>query len=112
MSTAHDFQVVVKRDGGSVTINVIGELDVATVRVLGSHLDDAIERGDRHVVIDLTAMTCIDSSGLGLLVGAHRRFQDQSGTMTVRGLQATALEAFRITGLLDMLDIEDAERHI
>jgi anti-anti-sigma factor len=64
-----------------VVLTLRGELDLATVPVLQERLDHAM-RGKAAVVIDLSRLRFIDSSGLDLLVRAERHLRD-SGVQLV-----------------------------
>ena len=81
-----------------VVLTLGGELDLATVPVLQERLDHAV-RGKSAVVIDLSRLRFIDSSGLHLLVRAERQLRD-SGVqlMLVRGPRAVH-RVFALTSL-------------
>ena len=71
-----------------VVLNLGGELDLATVPVLQEQLDHAM-RGKAAVVIDLSRLRFIDSSGLDLLVRAERHLRDSGMQLVlVRGPRA------------------------
>ena len=64
------FEVTVRRDGEVATVVVSGELDLATAPRLSTTV---AEHGDaRVVVLDLNAVTFIDSTGVRLLIEADR----------------------------------------
>ena len=60
------------RDGVDV-LSVEGEIDVATAPRLIAALNDAVAEAVRSVIIDLTSVGFMDSTGLALLINAHRR---------------------------------------
>ena len=81
-----------------VVLTLGGELDLATVPVLQERLDDAM-RGKAAVVIDLSRLRFIDSSGLELLVRAERHQRDSGGQLVlVRGPRAVH-RVFALTSL-------------
>jgi anti-anti-sigma factor len=57
------------------------------------------------VVLDLRYLSFIDSSGLMVLVEAHRALNDKNGRLTVIDAPPTAMSVFDRTGLSDTLDI-------
>jgi anti-sigma B factor antagonist len=66
-----------------------------------------LEQGARTIVLDLGAMSFIDSSGLGVLVGVLKRLKDQQGdTIVLRDLQEPVRRVFEITGLTELFRIE------
>jgi anti-anti-sigma factor len=81
-----------------VVLTLGGELDLATVPVLQEQLDDAM-RGKAAVVIDLSRLKFIDSSGLDLLVRAERHQRDSGAQLVlVRGPRAVH-RVFALTSL-------------
>lgn len=83
----------------TTTITADGEIDLATVHTLRSAITDATKQGARHLTLDLDRVTYIDSSGLGTLIGAHKRLTSSGGSLTIRCSQARILRLFAITGL-------------
>jgi anti-sigma B factor antagonist len=81
------------------TIIAAGEIDLATVNKLRSAITDAMQRGALHLTLDLAEVSYIDSSGLGTLIGAHKRLASAGGTLVVRCAQARVLRLLAITGL-------------
>ena len=81
-----------------VVLTLRGELDLATVPLLQEHLDRAV-RGRGTVVIDLSGLRFIDSSGLRVLVRAERQLRASGGRLVlVRGPRA-GRRVFELTGL-------------
>ena len=81
-----------------VVLTLVGELDLATAPVLQGRLDAAV-RGTAAVVIDLSRLRFIDSSGLGMLVAAERQLHDSGGQLVLaRGPQAVH-RPFELTSL-------------
>ncbi|GAC1325109.1 MAG: hypothetical protein NVSMB13_07650 [Mycobacteriales bacterium] len=60
-----------ERPGRVVVLD--GRLDVSTVADVRLALHDAVDGGTGELVIDLTRVELTDATGLGVLVGAHRR---------------------------------------
>ena len=76
-----------------------GEIDVHTAPNLRAELLRAIESGCTNIVVDLEAVSFIDSSGLGVLVGALRRVREHDGAVRIVCTRENILKIFRITGL-------------
>jgi anti-sigma B factor antagonist len=102
------FGVEQRWDGTSVVLAVRGEVDVATCPQLRSALLDVIERGASSVVIDLREVPFVDSSGLGVVVGAVKRLVERDTAanegvpevpLSVVGLQPSVRRVFELTGL-------------
>ena len=103
------FGVEARWDGSSVVVTVRGEVDAATCEGLRAALLDVTERGAAQVAIDLHDVSFIDSSGLGVIVGAVKRLggtpaydaPDDGSRCPLRvvGLQPSIRRVFELTGL-------------
>lgn len=65
-------QIAVERLTGSAVVRVTGDLDVTTVPDLRLELNALLD-GTTDVTVDLSGVSFLDATGLGVLVGAHRR---------------------------------------
>lgn len=89
----------------TATISAAGEIDLATVNKLRSAIAEAMQQGARHLTLNLNKVSYIDSSGLGTLIGAHKRLASSGGTLTIRCSQARILRLLAITGLDRVLTV-------
>lgn len=94
-------------DGRDVVV-VRGEIDVATSASLRDELYAVIDGGSRSLVIDLSGLGFIDSSGLGVLVGSLKHMRERDGRLVISGLRQPALRVFEITGLTELFTLEPA----
>src|SRR5438067_13884780 len=83
---------------GHKVLEVGGEIDVYTAPQLREHLIALVEGGDRRVVVDLARVEFLDSTGLGVLVGALRRLRGVDGEPTLVRAQERLLKILRIPG--------------
>jgi len=91
---------------GTTVVTVSGEVDVATAPALRDRLDDIIGAGvGGAVVVDLGAVTFIDSTGLGVLIGARKRCADEGRDLRVVVGEPRILKVFEITGLTELFSI-------
>ena len=98
-------------EADTVAITADGEIDLATVNTLRSAITNALQSGASRLTLDLEKVTYIDSSGLGTLIGAHKRLASSGGSLTVRCSQPRILRLLAITGLdrvLTVLTQDDA----
>jgi len=97
------------RQGDEPGVVAMGELDVATVPDLKAALNDLIDRNPgASVWVDMERVSFIDSSGLGVLVGALKRARQREGSVVVRNLTGAPHKVFEITGLLEIFGVESA----
>jgi anti-sigma B factor antagonist len=86
-------------DAGTHIVSVTGEIDLFTAPEFKQRVSAPIDEGRTHVVVDLTETTFIDSSSLGVLIGAHRRLRRLEGSLVIVCPNDAIVKTFRITGL-------------
>jgi anti-sigma B factor antagonist len=79
-------------------IAVSGELDLATAPRLKWPLVDAIDAGARRLIVDLSRVTFMDSTALGVLIGIRRSLKLGS-RLAIICTDADVLKIFEISGL-------------
>lgn len=89
---------------GWAVVSPRGPVDAATAPALRSALESAADEGGR-VLVDLGAVTFLDSTGLGVLVGCLRRARVAGGALRVVCADPAMVELFRVTGLTEVLDV-------
>ena len=68
-------------DGNVALFALGGSLDLATSPSLRAALLEAADRKDHEIVVDLSHIEFLDSTGLGALIGAHRRAAENGGSV-------------------------------
>ena len=76
-----------------------GELDLYTCPDFESELTRVISNGAEHVVVDLGQTTFIDSTALGVLLGALESLRAHDGRLSVVGADEAIVRVFEVTGL-------------
>ena len=99
-------RITTRQDGARTFVIVDGEVDMATAPQLERALL-AVTRGD--VVVDLTAVAFLDSSGIATLVRVHRTLAGRGDELTTTGEQALVRHALEVTGLFEVLHPDDAD---
>jgi anti-sigma B factor antagonist len=82
-----------------------GTLDIATSPTLRAALLEAADRANHEIVVDLTQLEFLDSTGLGALIGAHKRAAEHGGSVRLVAHEGQILRLLRITGLLDVFSV-------
>jgi anti-sigma B factor antagonist len=103
-----DFHVEELAGSTPPVIAVRGEIDVATAPQLRECLHAVIARGEATVVLDLLAVTFLDSTALGVLVGALKRCRELGGELQVVVADPRIVKIFEITGLTSVFSIADS----
>ena len=82
-----------------------GSLDIATSPTVRAALLDAAERGQHRIIVDLSRLDFIDSTGLGALIGSQRRAKENGGEVRLVTREGQILRLLRITGLLTVFGV-------
>jgi anti-sigma B factor antagonist len=92
--------VDLERSGVTPVLRVVGEVDLATAPLLRERLDE-VSPSSSTVVVDLSEVTFLDSTGLSVLVGAWKRLArgDVDGDLRLVVLRPTIQKLLDITGL-------------
>jgi anti-sigma B factor antagonist len=93
---------------GVVVIGVDGQLIVGNRHELKQRVLDAVEAGERKVVIDFSNTGYIDSSGLGALVSISKKLRDAGGELRLAGLNDDLRTLFELTKLDTLFTIADS----
>ncbi|MDT5025997.1 MAG: anti-sigma factor antagonist [Micromonosporaceae bacterium] len=91
-----------------VVLEIGGEIDVYTAPRVRERLVEMVGAGDAHIVVDLGRVDFLDSTGLGVLVGAHRRVRAGGGSLNLVCPHERLLKIFRITGLDTVFEIHSS----
>jgi anti-sigma B factor antagonist len=93
-----DFEVSVERRAGTAIVQVVGELDLATAPTLISALH-GLERPCERLVLDVSGLQFIDSTGLRLAVEEYQRAMADGFDFVIAGAAGNILRVLRIAGL-------------
>lgn len=84
---------------GVPVVAVSGEVDVYSAPALKESLTELLRSGASSVVVDLSAVAFLDSTGLGALVEARAATTEAGGSLPLVCSQERILKLFTITGL-------------
>ena len=84
---------------GATVLALRGEIDVYTAPRLRQAITDVIDSGAANVILDMEQVDFLDSTGLGVLVGALKRAKSKDGVLSIVATQDKILKIFDITGL-------------
>jgi anti-sigma B factor antagonist len=100
-----EFGVSTTQDGDYTVVAVTGELDVYTAPVLEESLGDLVDDGKSDLVVDLSDVSFMDSTGLGLLIKALKWTREHDGSLRIVANTEKVLKVFRVTGLDGVLSL-------
>ncbi len=98
-------QVEAAAEGDQLVLVLHGELDPHTAPVLRDRIDQALAQDTTTLVLDVSGLRFIDSSGLRVIIGAHKDMAGRGGRLVLRSPTETTRRLLDITGLVDHLEI-------
>src|ERR687892_23485 len=97
-----EFGVDVAASGDATVVSIRGEVDLYTAPKLREQLDEAVTGDAPKVVVDLGQLDFIDSTGLGVLVGAQKQARAAGGDVTLRNPNRSTQKILEIAGLTEL----------
>ena len=100
-----DLQVSTREESGRTVVAAIGEVDVYTAPTLDEELTRLVDAGASSLVIDLSGVDFLDSTGLSVIVKALEAVRSRDGRLDVVVTAERVAKVFRITGLDEMVSL-------
>lgn len=101
------FQVSVENLNGWAVLRANGEIDLATVDLLDKAVGNALDEGLNRVIIDLSQVSFMDSTGIRSLLGNSQRVTDSGGELSVVLSGGSVARTLSVTGVDSLLRIFD-----
>lgn len=95
----HRLGLSTRVENRSVIVAVEGELDIATADDLREHIQVAIDDHGPWLILDLSALDFMDSSGLNVIINAYRTVRDTDGALALAALNERVTKVVRLVGL-------------
>lgn len=98
----------VKIEAAGQVVRLRGRFDGSGTAAARDAIDTALQGGSGALVVDLSAIELIDATGLGVLVGAHRRATRLGRRLVLRNVPPRLARILLITRLDRVLDTQSA----
>ncbi|WP_409296563.1 anti-sigma factor antagonist [Peribacillus sp. SCS-26] len=95
----------VKDIDSKAKVKIKGEIDAYTAPKVRETLFPISEQENVHMIVDLSDVSYMDSTGLGVFVGLFKSVRAHNGEFYLVGLSDRLRRLFDITGLADIIDI-------
>ena len=102
-----DLSITNAEKAGKTLVTVVGEVDVSNAGELREAVDSALEVAPAAVSVDLAEVSYIDSTGIGVLVGAATRAQEAGVAFSVAHPQTNVKRVLGLLGVERQLNVED-----
>lgn len=96
------------QEGDGVSVRLSGELDMLVAPQLSDTLGELLDAGHKRIVVDLTRLEFVDSSGLSALLGAHQDAQARGAVLVLQSPNKRIVRLVNITGLGDVFEVSVA----
>jgi len=101
---------------GEKVLDVVGEIDVYTAPKFKQAVNEMLDAGQKHLLINMAGVTYMDSSGFGALLSATKRLKPEGGTVNLVSCSPAIDRILRITRLNTVFatfdSLEDAVRAV
>jgi anti-sigma B factor antagonist len=97
------------RDRRYPVLSVAGEIDVFTAPLFKQAVVNLVAEGHRHLFLDMRAVSFMDSSGFGALLGATKRLRPEGGSLNLIGCNRTIQRMLHLTRLDSIIGIHADE---
>ena len=88
-------------------LELVGELDMASARLLRKEIEAALESEAHRIIVDLSELEFIDSKGIKVLYDAWHHSHRVPGRLTIRGAQGLVAKVLGMVGL-DSVILDDS----
>jgi anti-sigma B factor antagonist len=97
------FTIAESQHDGLIELALSGEIDLASVPAIRDRVSARLADSDAGIVIDLTEVTFIDSSGIGALITCQRMATAAARTYRVVNAQGRVADVLDLTGVMQLL---------
>lgn len=97
-----------RTEGEWTVVYLQGEVDLASAPQLRRGMYELIDNGNQRIAIDLSGVEFMDSTGLGVLIGALKRVRESGGSLVLGGIRPAVSRVFEITGLDRIFTIHES----
>lgn len=99
-------ELLVRIDGDMLKVAIGGEIDHHEAIEMRTRIDGIIlEERPKKVIFDLSRVSFMDSSGIGLVLGRYRLMNSMGGSVAICGASDSAVKIFRMSGVDRLIEI-------
>lgn len=97
-------KIIHKTVGATLYVGLCGELDESTSATTRAALDKLIEDfGDTKMVIDMSALKFMDSTGVGVLLGRYKKLKEKGASVLIASPSPTVDRILKLSGIYDIM---------
>ncbi|NLN78159.1 MAG: STAS domain-containing protein [Armatimonadetes bacterium] len=101
-------EIELKNVDGLEILDAAGEIDVYTAPQFKEAINTILATGQKHLIVDMSRITYMDSSGFGALLSATRRLRPEGGTINMVNVSPAIDRILKITRLSSVFALHDS----
>lgn len=99
-------RVKTRLKGTTLSVKVTGEFDMVIADEFKKNVDSFLDSHlAKYLLVDLSEVTFIDSSGLGAILGRYKKIEHLKGKMVIAGPQPQVKKILEVSGITRVIDI-------
>lgn len=104
--------IAIEYRGRTAVASLSGEFDLACAADVRQQLDELIDMGVTRLVVDLSRVPFVDSSGLGVLLGRHRRLSEMGGELCLLSPQSGVRTVLELSGVPRVVRVFNSQSEV
>lgn len=101
-------QISIREVDSIPVISISGEVDLYNAKEIKQVLDQKIQEGKYEIVVDVSEVPFMDSSGIGTLVTGMYKLRKYYGGLKVAGISGSVAKVFKLTGMESHLQVYES----
>lgn len=95
----------------TLIVHVGGDFDLVTAAEFREKIDQSLEETmSQNLLLDLSKITFIDSSGLGVILGRYRKVKKNHGEMVIYGIKPAVEKILKVSGISSLMPLCKTEK--
>ena len=99
-------KIKVEGENGKIIVRLIGDVFVEQGDELMSAFNSILQKEPNSIIIDMSELKSISSSGIGKIVMLYKQMNKKGGKIKIVGVNDTILQIFKIVKLDNLMEIE------
>ncbi len=94
----------VQKQGEVVVLAPAGEIDASNIPELQGAFSQILQKGNTKIVVDMSGVSYMDSSALGVLVNSLKQLRREQGSLKLANLNGNVERIFKLTRLINFFE--------
>ncbi|MDD5677449.1 MAG: STAS domain-containing protein [Kiritimatiellae bacterium] len=98
-------QIIIENKSGAVVLSIHGHFNAAATPEFERILNQRLDAGGRHFILNMADLTFISSAGLCSILASAKKISERDGSIVICALQGEAQKVFEISGFAALFSI-------